>query len=658
MNEEEWVSDPQQIKEAFLNFYKEKFQANDCLVAFLPIFVMSCLNSHDRQLLEDIVSLDKINAVVWDCGSDKALGFDGCLWVPTPPLSLSFQRISILVNGSLASEFSITHGLRQCDPLLPFLFILIMKGLHIASSNAVRSGLIRGIKIACPESSRISILVNGSPDSEFSIKRGLRQCDPLLHFLFILIMEGLHIALFDAVRSGLIHGIKIVSHKEVDYSANMTGCAAGESSFYWWLSHVIKAFLRSLILYYLSIFKIPKTVLNNLESIRALFFWGGIAWARRGFDHQGCNTNELLEKIVGSSNYLHSSEILLADSLCLKVRCGTLLRYLNWLGDPPLSLWYNRSDLGVRNSTYLIDMLAEIGHDVIDSDEDDMLFISCQRWSFFVYESIDSAFARFNIISTSLKAIDKGYFSKNYVRKFLRALHPKWRAKVMAIEELKDLTALSLDELIGNFKVHEMIITKDFEIVRAKGERKSLALKAKKESSDEECLTFRSEDEEYAMTVRDFKNSFKRRDGNTQIILLENVQNHQKTRTKEHLSEVLGAIVVTKMIKRLKTKRVSWIKHRTSEIVKDGKVIGRGIRKKGLYVMKLGNKPKDKICLATIDKNSNMWHRRLGHANMLLIQSLSSKELVRNLPKLTFDQHFVMLMKLENKLTLVTKLRL
>ncbi|GJX77501.1 retrovirus-related pol polyprotein from transposon TNT 1-94 [Tanacetum coccineum] len=33
-------------------------------------------------------------------------------------------------------------------------------------------------------------------------------------------------------------------------------------------------------------------------------------------------------------------------------------------------------------------------------------------------------------------------------------------------------------------------------------------------------------------------------------------------------------------------------------------------------------------------------HRRLGHANMRLIQSLASKELVRNLPKLKFDQHF------------------
>ncbi|GKE40411.1 retrovirus-related pol polyprotein from transposon TNT 1-94 [Tanacetum coccineum] len=76
------------------------------------------------------------------------------------------------------------------------------------------------------------------------------------------------------------------------------------------------------------------------------------------------------------------------------------------------------------------------------------------------------------------------------------------------------------------------------------------------------------------------------------------------------------------------------------EIIKDGKVVGRGIRKKGVYLMKLGNKLEDKICLATIDENFTLWHRRLGHANMRLIQPLASKELVRNLPKLRFDQHF------------------
>ncbi|GJT22797.1 retrovirus-related pol polyprotein from transposon TNT 1-94 [Tanacetum coccineum] len=75
----------------------------------------------------------------------------------------------------------------------------------------------------------------------------------------------------------------------------------------------------------------------------------------------------------------------------------------------------------------------------------------------------------------------------------------------------KDLTSLSLDELIGNLKVHEMIIKKDSKIVKAKGEKKSLDLNGKKESSDEERLTFGNEDEEYAMAVRDFKKFFKRR---------------------------------------------------------------------------------------------------------------------------------------------------
>nr|GEU99332.1 transposase, Ptta/En/Spm, transposase, Tnp1/En/Spm-like protein [Tanacetum cinerariifolium]GEU99694.1 transposase, Ptta/En/Spm, transposase, Tnp1/En/Spm-like protein [Tanacetum cinerariifolium] len=65
-----------------------------------------------------------------------------------------------------------------------------------------------------------------------------------------------------------------------------------------------------------------------------------------------------------------------------------------------------------------------------------------------------------------------------------------------------DLTSLSLDELIRNLKVYEVIIKKDSEIVKGKREQnRSLALKAKKESSDEDSSTSNSEDEEYAMAV-------------------------------------------------------------------------------------------------------------------------------------------------------------
>ncbi|GJV07990.1 hypothetical protein Tco_1345646 [Tanacetum coccineum] len=62
-----------------------------------------------------------------------------------------------------------------------------------------------------------------------------------------------------------------------------------------------------------------------------------------------------------------------------------------------------------------------------------------------------------------------------------------------------------------NRRSTNLTIKKDSKIVKGKGERRSLALKAKKESSDEEISTSESEDEEYAMAVRDFKMFFKRR---------------------------------------------------------------------------------------------------------------------------------------------------
>nr|GEX79014.1 UBN2 domain-containing protein [Tanacetum cinerariifolium] len=137
---------------------------------------------------------------------------------------------------------------------------------------------------------------------------------------------------------------------------------------------------------------------------------------------------------------------------------------------------------------------------------------SMQRPPLFEKQSIDSDFARFNTIITSLTALDEGFSSKNYIRKFLRALHPKWRAKVIAIEELKDLSSLALDKLIKNLKVHKVVMEKDSEIYKGKKEGiKSIVLKAKKDSSDDEISTSRSDDKEYAMAVRNIKRFFRRK---------------------------------------------------------------------------------------------------------------------------------------------------
>ncbi|GJT35994.1 zf-CCHC domain-containing protein [Tanacetum coccineum] len=156
-------------------------------------------------------------------------------------------------------------------------------------------------------------------------------------------------------------------------------------------------------------------------------------------------------------------------------------------------------------------LITHQGNNQVKANKIDLLVQQYEQFMIPEEESIDNAFAKFNTIITSLKALDEGFSSKNCVRKFLRALHPKWRAKVTAIEESKNLTTLSLDELIGNLKVYEEVIKKDSETVKSKREQsRSIALKARKESSDEDSSTSDSEDEEYAMAVRNFKKFFKR----------------------------------------------------------------------------------------------------------------------------------------------------
>ncbi|GKE46800.1 zf-CCHC domain-containing protein [Tanacetum coccineum] len=127
-------------------------------------------------------------------------------------------------------------------------------------------------------------------------------------------------------------------------------------------------------------------------------------------------------------------------------------------------------------------------------------------------ETINCAFSTFNTIITSLKTLDESFSSRNHVRKFLRALSLKWRPKVTAIEESKDLSKLSLDELVGNLKVYEIVLEKDLVIAKNKKEKcKSLALKARQVLSDDDTYSSDSNDEEYAMAVRDFKKFFRRR---------------------------------------------------------------------------------------------------------------------------------------------------
>ncbi|GKC14017.1 hypothetical protein Tco_1010799 [Tanacetum coccineum] len=121
----------------------------------------------------------------------------------------------------------------------------------------------------------------------------------------------------------------------------------------------------------------------------------------------------------------------------------------------------------------------------------DLLTQEYEKFLIYNEETIDSGFTRFNAIVTSLKSLDLDYSSKNHVRKFLRALLLKWRAKVMPIEEAKHLATLLLNKPIENLKVYEMVLDNDgIDSKTTKEKVKSLALKAKvtrEQTSDDSC---------------------------------------------------------------------------------------------------------------------------------------------------------------------------
>ncbi|GKV31782.1 hypothetical protein SLEP1_g40447 [Rubroshorea leprosula] len=63
----------------------------------------------------------------------------------------------------------------------------------------------------CLKSSSISILINGSPTKQFPVYKGIRQGDPLSPFLFLIVAEGLNGLVSSAVEKGWYKGVPIGS---------------------------------------------------------------------------------------------------------------------------------------------------------------------------------------------------------------------------------------------------------------------------------------------------------------------------------------------------------------------------------------------------------------------------------------------------------------
>ena len=61
------------------------------------------------------------------------------------------------------------------------------------------------------------MLINGSPTEEFISSRGLRQGDPMTPFLFLVVAEGLAGLVRQATKQNMLTGVK-VGRKEIECS--------------------------------------------------------------------------------------------------------------------------------------------------------------------------------------------------------------------------------------------------------------------------------------------------------------------------------------------------------------------------------------------------------------------------------------------------------
>ncbi|XP_057419451.1 uncharacterized protein LOC130713677 [Lotus japonicus] len=210
---------------------------------------------------------EEIKVAVWDCGGDKSPGPDGFnfkfiqkFWVL---MKDDFYRVlnefwsrGVWPKGSNASfialipKVSSPLGLNDFRPisLIGCMYKVVSKILALRQKKLKKETLIFKVDyekaydsvswefleymmgrmhfsrkwiqwiMSCLRSASVSVLVNGSPCEEFSMKRGLRQEDPLAPFLFLIVAEGLTSFFAQAVRLGIFMGFAFGGDSEIGVS--------------------------------------------------------------------------------------------------------------------------------------------------------------------------------------------------------------------------------------------------------------------------------------------------------------------------------------------------------------------------------------------------------------------------------------------------------
>jgi hypothetical protein len=214
-------------------------------------------------------------------------------------------QLSVLVNGCPTEQINISKGLKQGDPLAPFLFLLVAEGLSAPSQRAVTLGFFKGFQV----SAEVSVsLLQYADDTLFigeACVENLWSMKAILRWFEL--VSGLKVN-FSKSR---LFGVNIPPNF-LEGAASFLHCIIGSLPFIYlglpvganprrtstwdpviktiekrlfsWRNRyvslggrvvLINTVLASIPVFYLSFLKMPSLVRKTIEGLQRKFLWGG-----------------------------------------------------------------------------------------------------------------------------------------------------------------------------------------------------------------------------------------------------------------------------------------------------------------------------------------------------------------------------------------------
>nr|GEZ54084.1 RNA-directed DNA polymerase, eukaryota [Tanacetum cinerariifolium] len=325
-----WCTEPGMIKEAFVNHFEARFREPNNHSFKINFEFPKRLSQQQADDLERAVSRDDIKSTVWNCGDNKyprpdgySFGFIKIYWdLIGSDLCEAVEHFFVkgsFPNGCNSSFIALIPKVSDAKFVSDFHLISLIGSVYkvvtkvdfAKAYDSIRWDYLLDVLEAfgfgpvwCKwirgslNYAKASILINGSPSNEFSLHCGLKQGDPLAPYLFILVMESLHLSIRRLVDKDLFKGIQLpglhinicksqllrvgVPYHVVQQASSSIGCSIMQNQFRYLGVTVgdrgrltlLKSVLGASPIYSMSIFKVPRGMLKTMEAIRSRFFNG------------------------------------------------------------------------------------------------------------------------------------------------------------------------------------------------------------------------------------------------------------------------------------------------------------------------------------------------------------------------------------------------